>query len=221
MLAAFGTTLSFLVPIAAYALSAVAVTRVHPRCRRAMPRRSRAARRRTRHGVLAGLAAIVRHADVRVLFGLYCAQVLVAGALNVLTVVAALELLDAGDSGVGAMVAAVGIGGLLGAVPALAFSRRARLTTTFVLGLMLWGIPIALIGVMTSLPFTLVMLALVGAGNTLVDVSGITLLQRATPEELLGRVFGVLESVAIASVAVGAGLDAPAAAPGRRSRARS
>ena len=156
--------------------------------------------------MLAGLAAIVRHGDVRVLFGLYCAQVLVAGALNVLTVVAALELLHAGDGGVGAMVAAVGIGGLLGAVPALAFSRRARLTTTFVLGLMLWGVPIALIGLVTSLPFTLVMLALVGAGNTLVDVSGITLLQRATPDELLGRVFGVLESVAIASVAVGAGL---------------
>jgi MFS family permease len=141
-----------------------------------------------------------------VLFGLYCAQVLVAGALNVLTVVAALELLDAGDGGVGAMVAAVGIGGLLGAVPALAFSQRARLTTTFVLGLMLWGIPIALIPLATSLPFTLAMLALVGVGNTLVDVSAITLLQRATPDALLGRVFGVLESVAIVSVAVGAGV---------------
>jgi predicted MFS family arabinose efflux permease len=209
VLAAFGTTLSFLVPIAAYTLSALAVTRVHAR----VPQNDVPSEAgeddgdgETRHGVLAGLAAIVRHADVRALFGLYCAQVLVAGALNVLTVVAALELLHAGDSGVGAMVAAVGIGGLAGAVPALAFSRRARLTTTFVLGLMLWGIPIALIGLTTSLPFTLVMLALVGAGNTLVDVSGITLLQRATPDELLGRVFGVLESVAIASVAVGAGL---------------
>jgi MFS family permease len=206
VLAAFGTTLSFLVPIAAYALSALAVTRVRPQAPLRDPATEPSGEEATRHGVLAGLAAIVRHADVRVLFGLYCAQVLVAGALNVLTVVAALELLDAGDGGVGAMVAAVGIGGLLGAVPALAFSRRARLTTTFVLGLMLWGVPIALIGVVTSLPFTLVMLALVGAGNTLVDVSGITLLQRATPEELLGRVFGVLESVAIASVAVGAGL---------------
>jgi MFS family permease len=206
VLAAFGTTLSFLVPIAAYALSAVAVTRVHPQAPQGDAATEPSGEEATRHGVLAGLAAIVRHGDVRVLFGLYCAQVLVAGALNVLTVVAALELLDAGDGGVGAIVAAVGIGGLLGAVPALAFSRRARLTTTFVLGLMLWGIPIALIGVVTSLPFTLVMLALVGAGNTLVDVSGITLLQRATPEELLGRVFGVLESVAIASVAVGAGL---------------
>jgi hypothetical protein len=40
--------------------------------------------------------------------------VLVCGALNVPTVVTALELLDAGDSGVGALVAALGFGGILG-----------------------------------------------------------------------------------------------------------
>jgi MFS family permease len=204
-LALFGTTLAFVVPIAAYTLSAVAVTRVRPRVAEADSPADLAAGE-TRHGVFAGIAAIVRHTDVRVLVGLYCAQVLVAGALNVLTVVAALELLDAGDGGVGAMVAAVGIGGLVGAVPALALSHRVRLTTTFVLGLLLWGIPIALIGLAPSLPLSLAMLALVGAGNTLVDVSAITLLQRATPGELIGRVFGVLESIAIASVVVGAGL---------------
>jgi MFS family permease len=209
VLAVFGTTLAFVVPIAAYTLSAVAVTRVRPHVAEADTPADLSddqAAGATRHAVFAGLAAIVRHSDVRVLVGLYCAQVLVAGALNVLTVVAALQLLDAGDGGVGAMVAAVGIGGLVGAVPALALSHRVRLTTTFVLGLLLWGVPIALIGLAPSLPLSLVMLALVGAGNTLVDVSAITLLQRATPGELIGRVFGVLESIAIASVVVGAGL---------------
>jgi MFS family permease len=207
-LAAFGTTLAFLVPIVAYTLSAAAVTRVRPHVEETdrPAELGDDATERGGHGLLAGLAAIVRNGDVRVLVGLYCAQVLVAGALNVLTVVAALQLLDAGDSGVGAMVAAVGIGGLVGAVPALALSQRARLTTTFMVGLLLWGIPIALIGLAPSVPLALLMLALVGVGNTLVDVSAITLLQRATPGELIGRVFGVLESVAIASVAVGAGL---------------
>jgi MFS family permease len=205
-LAAFGTTLAFLVPVVAYTLSAIAVTRVHPPAAAtdavaqsgdepAVPEPS--------HGVLSGLAAIFRNGDVRVLVTLYGAQVLVCGALNVLTVVAALELLDAGDSGVGALVAAVGIGGLVGAVPALMLSHRARLTTVFAFGLILWGAPIALIALAGSLPFALVMMALVGVGNTLVDVSAVTLLQRATPSDLLGRVFGVLESIVIASVAVG------------------
>jgi MFS family permease len=206
-LAAFGTTLAFLVPVVAYTLSAIAVTRVHPRSAAAATASAEgggeAAGDEPSHGVLAGLAAILRNGDVRVLVSLYGAQVLVCGALNVLTVVAALELLQAGDSGVGALVAAVGIGGLVGAVPALMLSQRARLTTVFVCGLILWGAPIALIALASSLPLALVMMALVGVGNTLVDVSAVTLLQRATPGELLGRVFGVLESIVIASVAVG------------------
>ena len=212
VLALFGTTLSFVVPIVAYGLSAIAVTRVRPRALAGpsvaeAPEEGEAEAEPPDHGgILAGLRAILHNGDVRVLVGLYCAQVLVAGAVNVLTVVAAFQLLGSGNGGVGALVAACGIGGLIGAVPALALSRRSRLTTIFVAGLMLWGIPIALIPLAPDLPFALAMLALVGVGNTLVDVSAITLLQRATPGELLGRVFGVLESVVIASVAVGAGL---------------
>jgi MFS family permease len=212
-LAAFGTTIAFGVPVVAYTLSAIAVTRVHPRSRAAdeaaaEPGDEEGADEPS-HGILAGLAAIVRHGDVRVLVGLYGAQVLVCGALNVLTVVTALELLDAGDSGVGALVAALGVGGILGALPALVLAQRARLTTVFVWGLVLWGAPIALIALAKSLPLALAMMVLVGVGNTLVDVSAVTLLQRATPGELLGRVFGVLESIVIASVALGSAI-APA-----------
>ena len=47
-------------------------------------------------------------------------------------------------------------------------------------------------------------LAAVGLGNTLIDISGYTLLQRAAPEEVLGRVFGVLESFLLTSIAIGA-----------------
>jgi MFS family permease len=207
-LAAFGTTLAFLVPVVAYTLSAIAVTRVHPRApaEAAAEPGDEAAAGESSHGILAGLAAIVRHGDVRVLVGLYGAQVLVCGALNVLTVVTALELLGAGDSGVGALVAALGFGGILGALPALVLAQRARLTTVFVWGLVLWGAPIALIALANSLPLALAMMVLVGVGNTLVDVSAVTLLQRATPGELLGRVFGVLESIVIASVALGSAI---------------
>ena len=37
----------------------------------------------------------------------------------------------------------------------------------------------------------IVCLGLVGVGNTLVDVSGFTLVQRSVPDEILARVFGV------------------------------
>ena len=43
----------------------------------------------------------------------------------------------------------------------------------------------------------------------MVDATALTLLQRAVPEEVRGRVFGVLESIIIGSIAIGA-LVAPA-----------
>jgi hypothetical protein len=44
----------------------------------------------------------------------------------------------------------------------------------------------------------------VGVGNTLVDVTGQTLLQRAVADEVLARAFGVLESLLLGTLALGA-----------------
>ena len=45
------------------------------------------------------------------------------------------------------------------------------------------------------------MMTLMGFGNTLVDVSGFTLLQRSVPDDKLARVFGVYETLLLLSVA--------------------
>ena len=47
-------------------------------------------------------------------------------------------------------------------------------------------------------------MACVGVGNALIDLGGFTLLARLTPEALLARVFGVLESLVALSIGVGA-----------------
>ena len=49
-------------------------------------------------------------------------------------------------------------------------------------------------------------LAVLGLGNTLVDVAGLTLLQRTAPPEVIGRVFGVLEMLLVATIGLGAAL---------------
>ena len=135
---------------------------------------------------------------------LYGAQTLVAGALNVLIVVSALELLDLGKSGIGFLNSAVGVGALLGGIAALALLARARLASDFAIGLLLWGIPILLIGVFPQAPVAIVLLGIVGVGSTLVDVAGLTLLQRAVPDEVLTRVLGVVQSVFVATLGLGA-----------------
>jgi hypothetical protein len=119
-------------------------------------------------------------------------------------VVIAFDLLDLGRSGPGFLNSAVGIGGLLGAAAALALVGRQRLAGDFGAGLILWGLPIALIAVWPTTPATLVFLGLLGIGNTVVDVAALTLLQRAVPREVLARVFGVLESLVVGTIGLGA-----------------
>ncbi len=152
----------------------------------------------------AGFRAIGADRNLRLIIGLYGAQTLIAGALNVLIVVAALELLDLGDAGVGFLNSAVGVGGLLGALAAFALVGRQRLASDFGLGLILWGLPIALIGFFPRPPIALILLALVGVGNTVVDVAALTLLQRTVPDEVLTRVFAVVQSVFVATLGIGA-----------------
>ena len=155
-------------------------------------------------GSLAGFTTISRDRNLRLIVGLYGAQTLVAGALNVLLVVCALELLHLGNAGIGFLTSAVGVGALIGGVAALALLARARLASDFALGLVLWGLPILLIGIFPNAAIAIVLLGVVGIGSTLVDVAGLTLLQRAVPDEVLTRVLGVVQSVFVATLGLGA-----------------
>jgi MFS family permease len=154
--------------------------------------------------VLAGFATIVRERTVRLLVGLFGAQMVVAGALNVLVVVTALDLLELGESAVGRLNAAIGLGGLAGVAASLALVGYRRLASPFVVGIVLWGLPIALIALWPSQSTAIALLALAGVGNTLVDVAGFTLLQRTVPDAVLARVFGTLETVVLAMTGLGA-----------------
>jgi MFS family permease len=159
--------------------------------------------------LLAGARAILRDRKVALLVGLFAAQTFVDGLLGVLIAVIALSFLDAGAAAVGWLNAACGIGGLAGAMLAAAFIGRGRLAGDFGLGVLLFGLPLALVPAWRNEGFALLLLAIVGIGNTLADVSGMTLLQRAAPDAVLSRVFGVLEGLLLLTVGLGA-IAAPA-----------
>jgi MFS family permease len=150
----------------------------------------------------AGFRTIARTRGARLVVALIVAQTFVRGCLNVLIVVAAFRVLDAGAEAVGYMTAAIGAGGLLGAVGAMTLGGR-RLAVAFGLALVFWGLPIALIGSSADLAFAIGMLAVVGAANSVEDVAGFTLLQRLVPDQLLTRVLGVTWSLAMGGVAIG------------------
>jgi MFS family permease len=140
---------------------------------------------------------------VRLLIGTMGAQTLVAGSLLVFLPVIALDTLDVGEEGLGSLYSALGIGGLMGAVVAAGLVGRRRLTPSFLVGTVLWGVPLALLAVGESFAVALVLLGVVGVANTVADVSSFTLLQRAVPDAVLARVFGILESIVYGTLALG------------------
>jgi len=152
----------------------------------------------------AGFTAIGRHPALRVMMVPLTAQTAVAGAVQVFIVVAALELLDLGEGGVGYLNAAIGVGAFIGAVGALSFAGARRLSTIFLVGVALMGLPLIAIGVWPELVVAVLVLGLMGFGNSLTDVSGLTLVQRAVSDDVMARVFGVVQMLWLASLGIGA-----------------
>jgi len=161
-----------------------------------------------RRALFAGFRLVLGTRKPRLVAGLMIAQAFVRGCLNVLIVVTAFRVLHSGPGAVGYMTAAIGVGGLVGAFGALALVRR-RLATPFGLALVVWGLPIALVAPRPYLAVALVLLALVGAANSVEDIAGFTLLQRVVPDELLTRVLGVVWGLAMGALALGS-ITAPA-----------
>ena len=153
---------------------------------------------------VAGFRTIARDPALRVLVALFTAQTFVAGAVQVFLVITAFELLDLGDAGVGYLNSAVGVGALIGGVLALSLAGARRLSPAFMLGVVLWGAPLIVLGLTQSTILALLVFALLGVGNSLVDVAAFTLVQRAVPDEVLARVFGVIQMLWLTSVGIGA-----------------
>ena len=167
-----------------------------------------AAAESTRELILGGYRVVARAAKPRLIVALVMAQAFVRGCLNVLIVVLVFRVLDTGPGAVGFLTAALGVGGVIGAVGALALKGR-RLAAPFGLALVFWGLPIALVAPWPDLVTALFLLAVVGAANSVEDVAAFTLLQRIVPDDVLTRVLGVLWGLAMGGVAVGS-ICAPA-----------
>jgi MFS family permease len=153
---------------------------------------------------MAGFTTIKRSRDLRLVMGLYVVQTIVAGASAVFEIVMVVEMLGMSTASVGILDAVLGVGGLLGAFLALMLAQRRRLAQDFGFGVVLWGAPLLLVVVWPELAPALIAMFFIGLGNSVVDINAITIIQRVTPDETMGRVFGALDSAIIGGMAVGA-----------------
>jgi MFS family permease len=161
LLAVTDESVVFLVAAAGAAFAAFLVARVSAERPAPEPREQRAEGFLTE--LSAGYKTIGSERGLRVVAGLWTAHWLVAGAVHVLLVAAALDLLDIGEAGVGLL--SVGV----------------------------WPEP--------AVAYTLLFIN--GIGNTIIDASGSTLLQRMIRDEVRARVFGALQGMLILGLGVG------------------
>jgi Major Facilitator Superfamily len=171
--------------------------------------------------VASGLAEFVRMAPPGGVAILAFAQTLLRGALVMLIAVLAVHVLALGGSAVGWLTAAFGAGGLAGGALAATAVRITRLGRSFIAGLVLWGLPLALLALRPAAAMAYLALVIVGIGNAVVDVAGFTLVTRLAGPRTAGKALGALEFVALAGLATGSILtpcSCTCSAPGAPSR---
>ena len=158
--------------------------------------------------VLAGFRAVLADHRLRLVVAALSVTTLAEGAIDVLVVVLALDVLDIGKAGVGWLNAAWGIGGILGGGAAVALLGGGRLASGFGGGCLLVAAALAGIASWPAVASALVLLGVLGVGYALIEIAGVTLGQRLAADEVLARVHGVLESLYVVTTAVGSALGA-------------
>jgi MFS family permease len=159
---------------------------------------------RMREEALAGFQLVRDDPSARLVIGVLGSGLFVLGILDVLIVVLAFELFDSGEAGAGFLNAVLGLGGMIGSALTLSLVARQRLFEPMRNGMLLGGLPTALIAAAPVPGLAVPAFAATGAGLSLTDVSGRMMLQRLVPDQTLARAFGVLEGAYMASEGLGA-----------------
>jgi len=189
---------SIAVAAAFFGLAWLSLHRVTVESRRPVARSTRVL-----HDMAAGVTAFVRVAPPGGVTIMIAAQTFVRGALIVLIAVLAVDVLVLGEQAVGWLNAALGAGGLVGGVVAAAVVHVTRLGRSFIAGLVLWGLPLAVLALTMQPAVAYLAFVVIGIGNAVEDVGLYTLLARLLRPRELARVLGVCELTALAGVGMG------------------
>jgi MFS family permease len=153
--------------------------------------------------MLSGFVVISKDADLRVTAALAALQGMLFGALTVLNVIIAIEMLDAGPDGVGYLLAITGVGSVAGGIVVLSRVGHKRVATDMSIGVIGWALPFLLLAAYPSLPTALLALVIVGFMDPWVNLGLDTLPQRLADERVMSRVFASIDASLIGAMSVG------------------
>jgi len=154
--------------------------------------------------LVAGLAAILADGRLRAVVLIATWATLLVGAMDILYAVLAIDLMGLGGQGVGFVGALGGVGAILGSVAGLLLVGRERLGVALAASAIAYGCGIAAIAVVPGSVAAGILLVLAGIGSGLTYVGAQTLIHRLAGDDVMSRVFGVLQGLMMGASAVGA-----------------
>jgi predicted MFS family arabinose efflux permease len=185
MIASVGVAENFFVQAAAYLCVTMMVLQLR------IPPTTRAQPVSVLTNLKEGVGFIWRNPTLRIQMALALAPVVIALPYNALVPIFASDVLGVGPEGFGLMMAAPGLGAVVGTLTLASFGTVRRkglllLGTVFLLGLSLIGFSFS-----RSFPLSLLLLFAIGAIQMVYFTTNQSMLQLSTPDELRGRVMGV------------------------------
>jgi predicted MFS family arabinose efflux permease len=127
----------------------------------------------------------------------------ITGGIGMLTVVLATDILHAGEAATGYLNAAIGVGGVAGALVSAALVLRRTLRAPLIAGALVVAVGAALVGVAPGIVVAFLAIVLVSGGHMVLEVLGATIMQRVTTDAARGRAVGALTTVDASAEAVG------------------
>lgn len=152
-----------------------------------------------------GLAALLAHRLALRLVGADILASLVYGVLSVTLVLVAMRSGMAGG-GYGLLLAAIGVGGVIGAAVAPRLTGSPMLVVT---GTLTVGAPLVVMSVAPGPVSALICAALTGAGSMVIEIATETVLQRGLDDRVFARAYGFAFPASIAGISLGAVVAAP------------
>ena len=186
--------------LAGLCLSAALLAGVHP---------VRAASQNDEEGVgvlgdlLAAAQVILSRPNTRALIAFPAGVAAIEGAIDLLVVVLAVQILAIGPGAAGYLSAAFGAGGLLGAGAAVLLVGR-RLATPLVVAALIGAVALAALALASTVLVAVMLLVIVGVTRSVQGVAAQTLLQRSTPLDVIVCAFALIESLRDLGMAFGA-----------------
>jgi predicted MFS family arabinose efflux permease len=198
---------AFLLNAVTFTLSALAVLSIPGRSA-FRPVRAAGAHQGIVADVVLGARALRSHPVAVRLVGADVVCSVVYGMQTVLLLLLSRDL-GLGEAGYGYVLAALGVGGILGTTVAGRAARSSRPRAVLVGALLVLAVPSSLMAVTPWLPALLVCSVIGGAGAVLVEVLCETAMQRELDEEVFARAYGIALPVILAGIVGGSLVAAP------------